>query len=123
MDWQERPFRSRASGGKDRTDTQIEEGITDYVNRKYRNDNATELRERLWPEQDNWRFMYVYGKLNHPDKELPRLQAEGVTTCYVVEILEELKSGTGLAFETDSDAAHFVDMLKLDPPTDQEHSD
>ncbi len=70
-------------GGKDRTDTQIEEGITDYVNRKYRNDNATELRERLWPEQDNWRFMYVYGKLNHPDKELPRLQAEGVTTCYV----------------------------------------
>ncbi len=47
----------------------------------------------------------------------------GGNSGYVVEILEELKSGTGLAFETDSDAAHFVDMLKLDPPTDQEHSD
>ncbi len=108
-------------GGKVRDEAQIDEGIKTFVQGKYLNPNAVDLRERLLPNPHNCKFMYVYGKLNHPDKELPRLKAEGVETCYILEILEELKSGTGLPFETDSDAAHFVKMLKLDPLADQDH--
>lgn len=105
--------------GNDRVREQIEEGIKNFVSGKYLNPNAVDIRDRLWPGHDSWRFMYVYGKLNHPE-ELNYLKAEGVECCSVAKIQEELGSDNDLPFKTDSDAAHFVDMSKLDLPQYQD---
>ena len=99
-------------GGKDRTDEQVEGGIKNYVDKKYRSAKAIELRERLWPNHGNWRFTYVHGKLNYPERELPCLEKEGIEVRSVIKLLEELKSDNSLPFETDSNAAHFVALCQ-----------
>ena len=109
--------------GNNRAPEQIEEGVKDYVSGKYLSPNAADVRERLLPGHDKWRFMYVYGKLNRPE-ELSYLKAEGVECCSVARIQEELGSDNDLPpFKADSDAAHSVDMSKPNLPRYQEYCD
>ena len=77
------------------------------MNKKYLGDKATELRKRLWPERDSWRFMFVHGELDHPE-ELPYLKAEGVEIHSMSELLDQMRSNEDLPLKTDSGAAHFT---------------
>lgn len=94
--------------GKNRSKEQIAEGIKSYVNKKYRGDKASKLRDQLWPEHGNWHFMFVHGKLSHAEEELPYLKNEGIETLSLSELLGKMRATTGLPFQTDTDAAHFV---------------
>ncbi len=85
----------------------LEEGITEFVRKKYHNENADGLRKELCSGRE-WRFMFAHGKLKKEEEQRSLLRAQNVEVKRISEILDDLADKDKLSFKTDSDAAHFA---------------
>ncbi len=71
----------------------------------------------MLPDRDplrDWRFLVVYNVLRQEKEQTDILKEYGVGWTSFSGILEDLKSGKGLDFETDSDTANLVMLLDSD---------
>lgn len=94
--------------------SRMRESIEGHVRKKYRHERVIELRRELLPDRDplrNWRLMLVYNGLKEEKKQRAILRGHDVRPESFSAILRVLKSGYGLNFETDSDAANLLKLL------------
>ncbi len=92
----------------------LRESVEGYAQKKYRHERVVELRRRLLPDRDpvqGWGFVLVYNVLREEKEQRDVLRECGVESVSFSSILGKLKSGDGLDFETDSDAANLVKLL------------
>jgi hypothetical protein len=96
---------------------QMRESVEGFIQKKYKHENVVGLRKDMMPSRDplrDWRFIVVYNVLRDEKEQTNILKEHGVGWVSFREILEDLKSGKGLDFETDSDAANLVVLLGPD---------
>ena len=67
----------------------LEEGVKEWVEKKYFMPEKCKLRESLFPGK--WQYELVVNKVRHPE-ELPFIEKEGVKIFHLSDIIEELSS-------------------------------
>lgn len=67
----------------------LEEGVKEWVKKKYFMPEKRKLRESLFPGK--WQYELIVNKVRHPE-ELPFIKKEGVKILHLSDIIEELSS-------------------------------
>ncbi len=102
--------------GGETTKARISESVERFVRGKYHHEYVVELRKGMLPDRDprnDWRFMLVYNKLRDQkeQEDIIRGGEPKVEPVSFSTLLRDLRTGEGLHFETDSDAANLVVLL------------
>lgn len=76
-----------AHNAKKRPQDEIQRGVDEWVNKKYRNPRKTEIRERLWPGK--WSFGLIIGNVKYPE-ELRLIQEQGIHIVFLHDIIRDI---------------------------------
>ena len=79
-----------ANSAKKRTPEQLELGVKEWIQKKFKDPKKAELRQQL--SAGEWKYHFVLHKVRHQD-ELVIFEISEVKILYLKEILTDLKAG------------------------------
>ncbi len=101
---------SASRSAKKRTDFQQEAAVIDWVKKKYFAEIKKEKRRELTPF-DNWRYMFVHGKVKKDSIELKLIGQQGIEIKDIKDVLHALYNDKPKF--TTSSATDIIELLHL----------
>ena len=95
------------SSAKRRDATEVEQGVEDYIHKKFTSDKKIEKRNEILPNLA-WKYVLVCAEVRH-EIELELFEKKGIVVHRYKDILEELETSSS---QVNSTAGNILEILR-----------
>ena len=97
------------NNAKRRDDKGIEDGVDDYIRKKFTLDKKTQKRDEILPNSD-WKYVLVCAVLREENKVVELFENKGITVYRYKAIVDHLKKSSNQ--EVNSTAGNIIQILR-----------
>jgi hypothetical protein len=92
-----------------RTDDQLKKAVSDWIEKKFRDNRKHEIRKQL-SNSDDWKYLFVHGIVKK-QQEIELIKKHNIETKFIGDILKDLQTKKFLY--TTASATDIIDLLGL----------